>query len=51
MPPDPDPYRILGLARGAPLAEVKKAYRRLAKANHPDVGGETALPRFLAIRS
>jgi hypothetical protein len=51
MPTDPDPYRILGLARGAPLADVKKAYRRLAKANHPDAAGEAALPRFLAIQA
>jgi hypothetical protein len=48
---DPDPYRTLGLERGAPLAEVKRAYRRLAKANHPDAAGETALPRFLAIQA
>jgi DnaJ domain len=46
-----DPYRILGLAPGAPLADVKRAYRRLAKANHPDTAGETAIPRFLAIRA
>jgi hypothetical protein len=30
---------------------VKRAYRRLAKANHPDAAGESALPRFLAIQS
>ena len=51
MAPDADPYRILGLARGAPLAEVKRAYRRLAKANHPDAAGESALQRFLAIQT
>ena len=51
MASDADPYRILGLARGAPLAEVKRAYRRLAKANHPDAAGESALPRFLAIQT
>lgn len=48
---DPDPYRTLGLERGASLAEVKRAYRRLAKANHPDAAGEAALPRFLAIQA
>jgi hypothetical protein len=48
---DADPYRTLGLERGAPLAEVKRAYRRLAKANHPDAAGEAALPRFLAIQA
>jgi hypothetical protein len=48
---DADPYRTLGLARGASLDEVKRAYRRLAKANHPDAAGESALPRFLAIQA
>ena len=48
---DADPYRTLGLARGASLDEVKHAYRRLAKANHPDAAGESALPRFLAIQA
>lgn len=32
-----DPYAVLGLPRGAEISEVKKAYRKLAKANHPDV--------------
>ena len=31
------------------MAEVKRAYRRLAKTYHPDSAGEAALPRFLAI--
>jgi hypothetical protein len=48
---DADPYRTLGLPRGAPLSEVKKAYRRLAKEHHPDAAGEAALPRFLAIQA
>ena len=48
---DPDPYRTLGLPRGASLDEVKRAYRRLAKVNHPDAAGEAALPRFLAIQA
>jgi hypothetical protein len=46
-----DPYRTLGLARGATIDEVKRAYRRLAKANHPDAAGAAALPRFLAIQA
>ena len=45
-----DPYRTLGLAHGASLDEVKRAYRRLAKANHPDAAGPAALPHFLAIQ-
>jgi DnaJ domain len=44
-----DPYRILGLEPGASQADVKRAFRRLAKAYHPDSAGEAALPRFLAI--
>ena len=48
---DADPYRTLGLTRGASIDEVKRAYRRLAKANHPDAAGPGALPRFLAIQA
>lgn len=51
MATDADPYRTLGLARDASLEDVKRAYRRLAKANHPDAAGEVALPRFLAIQA
>src|SRR3954469_20162668 len=45
-----DPYRILGLDPGASQADIKRAYRRLAKAFHPDSAGESALPAFLAIQ-
>ena len=44
-----DAYRTLGLEPGASTAEVKRAYRQLAKAFHPDSAGPAALPRFLAI--
>jgi hypothetical protein len=46
-----DPWRTLGLPPGSSLDEIRRAYRRLAKANHPDAAGEAALPRFLAIQS
>ncbi len=51
MAPNADPWRTLGLAPGATQDEIRRAYRRLAKANHPDAAGEAALPRFLAIQS
>ena len=31
-----DPYAVLGIKRGATLAELKAAYRQLAKQYHPD---------------
>ncbi len=34
-----DYYKILGVKRGASAAEVKSAYRRLARQRHPDVNG------------
>lgn len=35
-----NPYQVLGVKTGADLAEVKKAYRSLARRFHPDVGGD-----------
>ena len=40
-----DNYKILGLTVGCSQSEVKKAYRRLAKENHPDRFSEPAKKR------
>ena len=34
--PTSDPYRVLGILRGATPAQIKAAHRRLAKRFHPD---------------
>lgn len=46
-----DCYRLLGLNSGASLAEVKAAYRRLARRYHPDVNptDKEAKEKFIAI--
>jgi len=36
MPDSLDPYRVLGVARGATKAQIKAAHRTLAKRYHPD---------------
>lgn len=36
FPGERDPWSVLGLAPGASRAEVKRAYRRLSRAFHPD---------------
>ncbi|KVK68115.1 hypothetical protein L905_15425, partial [Agrobacterium sp. TS43] len=35
-----DPYVLLGVERDADEAAIKSAYRKVAKAAHPDSGGD-----------
>jgi curved DNA-binding protein CbpA len=51
--PGPDHYQLLGVARGASREEIAQAWRRRARAEHPDSrpgnGGDEVAGRFRAL--
>jgi curved DNA-binding protein CbpA len=50
FPGERDPWTVLGLAPGASRAEVKRAYRRLSRAFHPDASRDEDGGRFRELR-
>jgi DnaJ-class molecular chaperone len=48
-PSDHDHYRVLGIARAATAAEIRRAYRQLALRHHPDRAGAGATAQFQRI--
>jgi molecular chaperone DnaJ len=52
MPSNQDYYATLGVAKEAPLEEIRKSYRKLARKYHPDLnpGDKSAEDRFKSVQ-
>jgi curved DNA-binding protein CbpA len=48
--PKRDPHEVLGVARGADPGRIKAAWRRLARAHHPDLTGDDPAASRVATR-
>jgi DnaJ domain len=48
--PKRDPHEVLGVERGAEPSRIKAAWRRLARANHPDLTGDDPAASRVATR-
>lgn len=44
-----EPYRVLGLEKGAAFADIRDAYHRLSKLYHPDCYAGVELPREVKV--
>src|SRR6185437_15834345 len=45
-----DPHEVLGVARDADAAQIKAAWRKLARAHHPDLTGDDPAASRVATR-
>src|SRR5437762_7185536 len=46
-----DPYATLGVARSATIAQITRAYHRLAKELHPDLRGDASSARMRVVNA